>query len=531
MGVFHHLLLRLQCVSMRSTRWRQTSPEKGAGRCDLCIFHSAVRMCARFVPPAAAAMALKQEVEQMFASAVAAAQPYAAVSARLKLEDDILTVEHSSGEINRPFLINMRDFERVQIVGFGKATPQMAAACRHIFSQLPNVEVEGHIVTKHGHAEGADLGGGNAEDNITWTEASHPIPCESGVLGTEKIMSMLAGASENTLCVVCVSGGGSALLVHPADGITLDHLQQTNAALLGCGATIQEINTFRKHLSAVKGGQLSRIAQPATVISLILSDVIGDPLDVIASGPTVPDPSTFSDCLRLVEKYRLMDSLPLAVLERLRSGEHQEVEETPKPGDACFEKCQTCLIGNNAMAINAAEACAKELGFETLVLSSSVEGEARDVGQLFASIMREVALFNRPLSASPGCCIIAGGETTVTVRGNGKGGRNQEMALSAAKALHNLGIQKLGVEFAFLAGGTDGTDGPTDAAGGLVDQGTVSRAEAKGLSVDDYLSRNDSYNFFRELGDGLVKTGPTGTNVADVSLMVVRKSSSQGETE
>ena len=483
-------------------------------------------MCARFIPAATAS--LRKEAEQIFSSAVAAAQPYAAVSSRLSLDNDILTVKRSFGAQRggdaEELLINMRDFERVQIVGFGKATPQMAAACRHIFSNLPNVDIEGHIVTKHDHAHGADLGDGEngSEASISWTEASHPIPCQSGVEGTEKIVELLEGAGENTLCVVCVSGGGSALLVRPAEGITLGDLQATNKALLNCGATIQETNEFRKHLSIVKGGQLSRIAQPATVISLILSDVIGDPLDVIASGPTVPDLSTFSDCLSLVEKYSLKDHLPSPVLQRLRLGEKKEIPETAKPGDSCFEKSHTCLIGNNAMAVDAAEKRARELGFDTLVLSSSVEGEAREVGKLFTSIMREVVMFGRPLPAAPGCCIIAGGETTVTIKGDGKGGRNQEMALAAAKGLSDMNVSEEGFECAFLAGGTDGTDGPTDAAGGIVDQNTTSRAQAKGLNIDEYLNRNDSYNFFSKLGDGLIKTGPTGTNVADISLMMVK---------
>jgi glycerate 2-kinase len=312
--------------------------------------------------------------------------------------------------------------------------------------------------------------------------------------------------------VVCViSGGGSALLTLPGEGITLEDLQQTTQALLRSGASINEINVVRKHLDVVKGGGLARIAAPATVLTLVLSDVVGNPLDAIASGPTVPDTSTWQDGAAVFDRYELWDRVPEPVGKRVRAGLAGHLPETPKPGDPIFSRTQCAVVGSNLVACEAAAATARELGLHSLVLTTFVEGEAREVGRVLAGVLREVDASAHPL-ARP-CCIVAGGETTVTLRGEGLGGRNQELCLSAAFSLR-------GLKDVLLASiGTDGSDGPTDAAGACVDGTTFGRALSLGLDPSQFLANNDSYAFFDRLGD-LIRTGPTNTNVNDLYLLV-----------
>ncbi len=307
-------------------------------------------------------------------------------------------------------------------------------------------------------------------------------------------------------------GRASALLPLPAEGISLADKQATTEALLACGADIHEMNTIRKHLSAIKGGQLARMAWPATVITLVLSDVIGDDLDVIGSGPSVPDRSTFAQALDIVQRYGLLRRVPKPVLARLKRGAAGAVQETPKPGDAAFNSVRNVIVGSNRAALDAAAVAARSLGYRTLVLSSSMEGETRDVAGVHAAIAREIRASGRPLK--PPACIISGGETTVTMRrGDGLGGRNQEFALAAARGI--AGMENVVV----LSLGTDGTDGPTDAAGAIADGRTVARASEIGMSAAETLARHDSYHFFEPLGD-LIRTGPTGTNVMDVHIVL-----------
>jgi hydroxypyruvate reductase len=324
------------------------------------------------------------------------------------------------------------------------------------------------------------------------------------------MVDLLRTAGARDLVITVISGGGSALVDLPAENIDLAQLRELTDGLLRSGATINEMNAVRKHLSLVKGGGLARIASPARVVSLILSDVVGNPLDVIASGPTVPDTTTFRDAWRVLERYGLADSVPRPIANRLRAGMRGEVPETPKEGDPIFDRVQNVVVASNDLAAEAATARARELGFNSLLLSTFVEGEAREVGKLFAAIARELAAFGRPCPRP--ACIVAGGETTVTVRGGGKGGRNQELALSAA-------IKIAGVDDVMIvAAATDGSDGPTDAAGAIADGSTVARATDAGLDPADYLARNDSYSFFERLGD-LIKTGPTNTNVNDLTFV------------
>jgi glycerate 2-kinase len=307
-----------------------------------------------------------------------------------------------------------------------------------------------------------------------------------------------------------ISGGGSALLTLPAEGLELSDLQVMTECLLAAGATINELNTIRKHLSAVKGGQLARMAAPATVYTLILSDVVGDPLEVIASGPTVPDPTTFDDAWTIVKQYQLEDSLPVAVSQRLQAGCAGDVLDTPKPGASIFERVHNAIIGSNRISARAAVEAAQVAGFETQLLSTYIEGEAREVGKVMAGLAKGLVSGEGPIS--PPACLVAGGETTVTLRGDGQGGRNQEMALAAAIALQGWRRTLI------TCLGTDGTDGPTDAAGAFASGDTVERAQAKGFDAVKYLKRNDAYNFFAPLGD-LIVTGPTQTNVNDLTLV------------
>jgi hydroxypyruvate reductase len=367
----------------------------------------------------------------------------------------------------------------------------------------------GSVTVKYGHV--VDL------HYIDLMEAGHPVPDENGVVGAEKILSMVSSATADDLVICLVSGGGSALLSLPASGITLADKQKTTQTLLTCGATIHEMNTLRKHLSRIKGGQLCRAAHPAAVVTLILSDVVGDNLDIIASGPTVPDTGTFDDCLKIIETYDIESDLPQAVRSRIHAGVAGRIEDTPKTGDPLFAQTINQIIGSNIDAIYAAENAAKQMGYKPLILSSMIEGDTAEAARMHGAIAREIIKTGHPISAP--ACILSGGETTVKIMGSGKGGRNQEFALAAAI---DIDMDIDGCEtMVVLSAGTDGTDGPTDAAGAMADHLTGFRARQLGLVPSDYLAENDSYHFFKQLDD-LVITGPTNTNVMDIRVILVR---------
>ena len=392
-------------------------------------------------------------------------------------------------------------FERLLVIGFGKAAWPMARAIEVSLGELP---ATGVIVTKYGHrGEGRLI-------RIRCLEAGHPLPDANGVRAAEEIIRLAAEADKQTLAVVLISGGGSALLVSPSPGITLADKQQTTELLLKSGADIGELNMVRKHLSRVKGGRLAELLQPASSISLILSDVLGDPLDVIASGPTVPDPSTYGGALAVLEKYRLEQSVPVAVVRHLRAGKDGLVPETPKEGAPAFLKAGHRIIGNLAIALDGAKSCAEALGLKVETVSAELAGEAREAGKLLARRAREA---KQSGGQSP-VGLLSGGETTVTVTGAGTGGRNMELALAFAREIEGTSGITL------LSAGTDGNDGPTDAAGAFADGMTALRGRAKGLDPAMYLADNDSYNYFREEG-GLFITGPTGTNVMDLQIVVI----------
>jgi glycerate 2-kinase len=436
---------------------------------------------------------MREIAMDIFRAGLQAVDPEEAVYRKVTLEDGKLRV----GE--RVF--DLGGFKRVLVVGAGKASAPMAKALEAILRD----RIEGgSLVVKEGH--------GLALGKISVEEASHPVPDMRGVKGTQRIMDLLSSAGQEDLVIGLISGGGSALLVAPVQGITLKDKQEVTRLLLSCGATIHEVNTVRKHLSAVKGGQLARLAAPATLITLILSDVIGDDLDVIASGPTVPDKSTFLQAKEVLQKYSLWDKVPPAVRGVMDRGVAGKIPDTPKDGDPCFQRCHWEIVGSNLQALMAAREFSESLGYRSMILTSRLEGEAREVAKALVSIAKEVKATGNPIGVP--CCILSGGETVVTLRGKGKGGRNMELALSASMALDGM------EDLVFLSAGTDGTDGPTDAAGAIADGTTIARARRLGLSPLRYLDENDSYHFFEALGD-LVITGPTRTNVMDIQVILV----------
>lgn len=409
--------------------------------------------------------------------------------------------------------VTEKNFNRLLIIGFGKASYYMArTVCEELDGQM---EASGAVITKYGHAKSREENMAAEVQPATMNairvfEAGHPVPDRNGMAATREVMKMVQGSDDKTLILCLVSGGGSALLVSPYEGMSLSDKQSVTNLLLRAGADIIELNTVRKHLSRVKGGRLAQIAFPAEIISLMISDVIGDRLDVIASGPTAPDTTTYHDAIAVIDKYGLTGKIPDNVMNILDRGRDGLIPETPSDEDKIFRNIQNIIVGSNRKAIEAARSRAGEIGIDAVVLSSEITGEARDVGRWLAEKAREVKRENRGRPA----CLISGGETTVTVTGSGLGGRNTEMALSFA-------LEIAGTEgITMLSAGTDGTDGPTDAAGAIVDGQTVAQARNSGLNPDAFLDNNDSYNFFKAV-DSLLITGPTGTNVMDLQIIVV----------
>lgn len=437
---------------------------------------------------------LRAHARNIFAAAVAAADPYTAVKTNIDLGGDhLLRAGDCSYDLSR--------FNKILVAGCGKASARMALALEDSFGDRI---AAGIVVVKYGHRVPVK--------KIEIIEAGHPVPDGAGLGGARRITELVRGRTERDLIFFLISGGGSALLPFPVDGLSLAEKQQTTDALLKSGATILEINALRKHLSRLKGGRLAGLTTPATTIALILSDVIGDVLDAIASGPTAPDNSTYENCLEIVDRYHLQEKIPAKVINYLRGGVAGEHEETPKADDPIFDKVQNLIVGSNRIAVAAARARAAELGYRTMVLSEPIAGESRVAAAKLGRLVRDLA--NDQRADFRPLCVIAGGETTVTVRGNGLGGRNQEFALSAAVEISELD------HVVVLSGGTDGTDGPTDAAGGIVDGFTLSRGHALRLAAKDFLDRNDSYSFLRATDDLLV-TGPTLTNVMDIQIALI----------
>jgi hydroxypyruvate reductase len=388
----------------------------------------------------------------------------------------------------------------VVVVGAGKACAAMAAAVEEVLGDRIR---DGVVVVKDGYALPLR--------RIRVTQAGHPVPDARGVEGTSAILGLLTETRPEDLVIVLISGGGSALLPAPVAGIDLIEKQAMTRALLACGATIEEINAVRKHCSRIKGGQMARALFPARSLTLILSDVIGDPLDAIASGPTVPDTTTYGEALEVLRRYRVEDRIPVNILRHLERGARGEIPETPKTGDPCFATAHHCIVGNNFQSLLAARDRAARLGFQALLLTTALKGESREVAKVLAALLLEMRRSGHPLS--PPACLLLGGETTVTVRGKGKGGRSQELVLAGAIAIAD------GRDLVIFSAGTDGIDGPTDTAGAVADGDTWARAKEVGLDPLRALEENDAYHFFEGLGD-LIKTGPTMTNVMDVILLL-----------
>lgn len=437
----------------------------------------------------------REQVLAICNAALEAVNPTRAVKTHVTLKGDILLIGRRR--------YDLRGYRRILVVGAGKASAAMAVALEDVLGDRISA---GAVNVKYGYTAPTRY--------ISICEAGHPIPDEAGLKGTRHIVELVRDAGADDLVICLISGGGSALMFLPHNGIDLAAMQQLTSVMLACGATINELNAVRKHLDQVKGGQLARLVYPAELVTLIVSDVVGNPLDVIASGPTVPDGTTFADACGIIDRYALWETIPATIAAHLRRGRAGEIADTPKPGDPIFARTYNLVIGSNTLAAEAALAKARELGFNTLLLSTYVEGEAREAGKFFAAIAREIVASGRPIPAP--ACVVAGGETTVTVRGQGKGGRNQELALSAA-------IQIAGLPDALVVTlATDGTDGPTDAAGALADGTTVERAHALGLDPVAFLANNDAYHFFAALGDLLI-TGPTNTNVNDLTFVYVHR--------
>ncbi|HUP02337.1 MAG TPA: DUF4147 domain-containing protein [Bryobacteraceae bacterium] len=427
----------------------------------------------------ATARLLRKHALSIFRAALAAAEPASAVERHLRR-------------------LNFNRYQHIYVVGAGKAAASMARAAekalgRRIAAGAINIP------------DGAAL----KLRRIEQRACGHPVPDERGVAGARRIAEIASSAAEGDLLLCLISGGASALMPFPAEPVTLAEKQEVTRLMLACGADIRELNTVRKHISSIKGGQLARLASPATVETLLVSDVIGDPLDVIGSGPTAPDAATFAGATAVLRRYGLMARIPASVRLRLECGAAGEIPETPKAGDALFRRVRNTVVGNNRLSLQAAARRARELGYRALILAAEIEGETREIARMHAAIALEIAQRGRPVR--PPACVITGGETTVTLRGRGRGGRNQEFALAAA-----IDIAGLDNVLVFSAG-TDGADGPTDAAGAFADGATLSRNPGARRYLDD----NDSYGYFSELDD-LVITGPTGTNVMDVRLILAR---------
>jgi len=442
-----------------------------------------------------------KDLENIYWDAVREVDPAGLIQSRVKKNGRTLLIRSPDTKISE----DLSRYKQVIVLGIGKASACMASAMESI---LEDELSAGFVITKYGH--------GLKLRKIQVMEAGHPVPDENSMEGARILSQMASAADVHTLIINLISGGGSSLLCLPADGISLEDKRQTTRVLLASGADIDEMNCIRKHISKVKGGGLASVACPARLINLILSDVIGDRIDTIASGITAPDHTTFQDALSIVRKYDLEDKLPQAVRDHLVQGGEGNISETPKAGDPVFRNTINIILGNNTLACNAARKTAQRLGYDARIISTTLAGEASEAGSFFAQLAKVIDSGESGI-AKP-AAIIAGGETTVTINGKGKGGRNQEMALAYAIELHR--IYPGSPNIFFLSAGTDGSDGPTDAAGTFVTPALMEKMKAISAQAAACLKENDSYHFFRDTGD-LFKTGPTYTNVCDVQILMV----------
>lgn len=438
-------------------------------------------------------MSLRKHALEIFYTGLRAVEPDVCIKNHLHLTGNILKVGEKWYHLDA--------YKNIYVIGFGKASGHMAVALEDMLRERIT---SGVVNVRYGYSAPCRI--------VKVNQAGHPLPDNAGIQGTREILRLVNNVGENDLVFCLISGGGSALFELPCNGITLEELRETTELLLKCGARIDEINAVRKHISQVKGGRLAKLCK-GEIVSLVLSDVVNDPLDAIASGPTSPDNTVFLDCERILTKYRISHEVPLSVKKHIQSGFEGKAEETPKKTDTAFRKIHHVIIGNICTALQASSGKAKELGYHTTIHSSPVEGEAREAAKVFGIIAREIRASGNPIKRP--ACIIAGGETTVTMQSYGLGGRNQEFTLSAALEIDGL------ENIVILSAGTDGADGNTDAAGAIADGLTITRAKDLKIDAEAYLSGHNAYVFFKGLND-LVITGPTKTNVMDIMVLLIR---------
>jgi len=436
----------------------------------------------------------KQLAKQMTDSALQAVDPYRLIKNQVYFKEAHFIFHNQKIDLNL--------FEHIYILGAGKAAAHMASAFEEL---LGNYLTTGAVIVKYGH--GAPL------VKTKLFEAAHPLPDQQTLSGSAELLKLARKATEKDLVIFLLSGGGSALFEQLPENINLDQLSVFNEQLLSCGASIEEINILRKHISLVKGGRFVGIVSPARLFTFILSDVIGDPIESIASGPTAADSSTFNDVRNIINKYNLWGKIPKSILYEFEKGLMGQVEETPKPGTSSIKNVQNIIVGNNQLALDNLQKVAANAGFNVQILTDRLQGEAREIAKFWAALI-ESAIINKK-SKSESICLITGGEPTVTIRGNGLGGRNQELVLAVLQQLKHIKQP-----FYFCSIGTDGTDGPTDAAGAWIDQHSYTLSQKANLDILTYLENNDSYHFFDKLGQ-LIKTGPTGTNVMDMMFCLL----------
>ncbi len=438
---------------------------------------------------------LKTDLYQIINSAINSVKPIELIHRRVMLEGNYLIVNNLK--------FNLDEYDRIFVVGTGKASAYMAY---EIETLLGSKIFTGIVSTKYDHSAPCEI--------IKIIECGHPVIDENSLIAGTEILELGKEANENDLVICLLSGGGSSLLEKLPDEIHLNELQAVFRLLLNSGANIEEMNIVRRHLSNIKGGKLAAAIYPATCVSLILSDVINDPLEAIAGGVTSPDPSTFNDALSIIIKYKIKERIPTNVLDYILRGIDGKIPETIKPGNKVFDSATNIILGNNKEALLNAKEKAESLGYNVLLYSDNIQGEAREIGKFSAEIARQIFNESKPLTRR--ACFLFGGETTVSIRGNGKGGRNQELVLSA---LNEMGDVKF--DYLIASVGTDGTDGPTDAAGAIASKEIMNKSIELNLNILDYINNNDSYNFFDKVG-GLIKTGPTGTNVMDITIILIK---------
>jgi glycerate 2-kinase len=452
----------------------------------------------RFLTESLRLSSIGADICRVLAETIAYADPAAAIQRKILLRASQLVIDDDQVALN--------DFKRIIVLAAGKAALPMASALSGI---LGTRLTSGVLITKDGYLD-ASLA--LPRSCFMVFEASHPLPDQRNLQASAAVMSLAQNINPQDLVICLISGGASSLLTKPSPDLSLQDIQTLTSLLLACGASIDELNTIRKHLDEYKGGGLARLFFPATLLTLILSDVIDDRLDMVASGPTVADPTTYTDAWLIFEKYQIVDRVPIRIRAHLQDGIDGKLHETVKSGDPILDKVRNILVGNNTQTVKAALQAAEQLGYASKIITTSLHGEASEVGQILAETA--ISYLADDSYAQP-ACLIAGGETTVTIRGSGQGGRNQELALGSVQ-----GLSATQQELVLVTLATDGGDGPTDAAGAVVTNHTFSRAAASGFYPDDYLQHNDAYHYFEKIGD-LIKTGPTLTNVNDLALIFI----------